>query len=59
MICDCESFVKDKAAFLITVCVFVSGDLRKLQKIRRGQHTVFSMKQVVTLEAKTTVAVVY
>jgi len=28
MICDCENFEQDKAAFFITLFVYVSGDLR-------------------------------
>lgn len=49
MICDCEKFAKDKAAFFhYSLCVCVLG----FEEIRRGQYTVFSLKQTHTLEAK-------
>jgi len=40
-----EKFEQEKAAFFVTLFVYVSGGLRIPQEIRRGQHTVFSMKQ--------------
>ena len=51
MICDCEKFANNKATFF-HYSVYVYGDLRKPQEIRRGQYTVFSMRQTLKFEAK-------